>query len=123
MGLHRGHHSTHVPFFLSETRKRVLANIHKSDKLNSTLTGRPPRLPYQYCDFTLPLDLPDDQLFLDEKSLEIALEGLDDEGWNSQGQFYPATVIRMRHILSTLREKTLELSLGDKTKTYRKDLL
>ncbi|EED15590.1 conserved hypothetical protein [Talaromyces stipitatus ATCC 10500] len=123
MGLHRDHHSTNVPFFLSETRKRILATIHKSDKNIATLFGRPPRLPYQYCDFALPLDLSDDQLFLDEQCLEVVLNKLDSEGWNCQGQLYPATVIRMRHILSTLGEKMLELSLGSRTTSYHNDLL
>ncbi|OKL61728.1 hypothetical protein UA08_03061 [Talaromyces atroroseus] len=123
MGLHRDHYSANVPFFLSETRKRVLAAIHKSDKNGATFRGRPPRLPYQYCDFALPLDLADDQLFLDEKSIRVALNGLDDEGWNSQGQFYPATIIRMRHIVTTLGEKMLGLSLGSRTMSYHQDLL
>lgn len=123
MGLHRDNYCADVPFFLSETRKRVLAVMHKSDKISSMHFGRPPRLQYQYCDFALPLDLADDQLFLDEKSLEIALRKLDDEGWNSQGQFYPATVIRMRHIVTTLGEKMLGLTLGSRTASYNNDLL
>lgn len=123
MGLHREHHSTNVPFFLSETRKRLLAEIHKSDKTVATLYGRPPRLPLLYCDVALPLDLSDDQLFLDEQSLEVVLNGLDSEGWNLQGQFYPATVIRMRQIMSALGEKMLELSLGSRTTSYHNDLL
>lgn len=123
MGLHRDHHSTNVPFFLAEARKRMLATIHKSDKNVATVFGRPPRLSYKYCDFDLPLDLSDDQLFLNEQSLEVVLNGLDSEGWNCQGHLYPATVIRMRHILSTLGDKMLELSLGSRTPSYHKDLL
>jgi hypothetical protein len=123
MGLHRNHNSANVPFFLSETRKRVLASIHKSDKNGATFRGRPPRLPCQYCDSALPLDLADDQLFLDEESLQVALGALDDEGWNSQGQFYPATLIRMRYIVTTLGEKMLGLSLGSRTMSYHQDLM
>jgi hypothetical protein len=122
MGLHSSHHSDNVPFFIAETRKRVLASIHKSDKNVATFFGRPPRLPYQYCDFVLALDLSDDQLFLDERSLQDVLSKLDDQGWNSQGLFYPATVIRMRHILTTLGEEMLLLSLGSKNTGYQKDL-
>jgi hypothetical protein len=101
----------------------MLANIHKSDKYVATLFGRPPRLSYKYCDFAPPLDLSDNQLFLDEQSLQVVLNGLDSEGWNCQGHFYPATVIRMRHILSTLGDKMLELSLGSRIPSFHNDLL
>ncbi|KAH8696444.1 hypothetical protein BGW36DRAFT_417604 [Talaromyces proteolyticus] len=122
VGLHRAVHSTNIPFYLSETRKRMMAILHKGDKGLSTLLGRPPRLPHRYCDITPPLDLADDQLFLTDRELEVALEGLSEDGWNRRGQFYPATVLRMRHVLSTLKERVLDLALGYKCESYQ-DLL
>ncbi|KAJ5691709.1 hypothetical protein N7488_012444 [Penicillium malachiteum] len=56
-------------------------------------TRRPPRLPYRV-------------------NLDSALLRLDENGWNTEGKFYPATLIRMRAIMSNLRERVLELSLG-----------
>ncbi|KAH8695375.1 hypothetical protein BGW36DRAFT_201165 [Talaromyces proteolyticus] len=121
MGLHYDCHCVNAPFYLSETRKRVLAIIHKGDKGVSTLLGRPPRLPHKYCDTTLPLDLADDQLFVADKA--SVLKGLNEDGWNRQGQFYPATVIRMRSILSTVREQVLELALERKHENYDENIL
>lgn len=88
-----------------------------------TLFGRPPQLPFRYCDFTLPLDLSDDHLFLTCQPSQTVLSGLDNEGWNCQVQFNPATVIRMRHIISTLGEKMLELSLRSKDSNYHDGVL
>ncbi|PWY73577.1 hypothetical protein BO70DRAFT_319779 [Aspergillus heteromorphus CBS 117.55] len=103
-----------MPLFLAETRKRMLSVSHRADKNLATLFGRPPRLPHSYCNATLPLDIADDDLLLNAPSLHSVLEGLDDDGWNIEGKLLPATVIRIRHILSTLREQVLELSLGCK---------
>ncbi|RAL12828.1 putative transcription factor [Aspergillus homomorphus CBS 101889] len=104
-----------VPFFLAETRKRMLAVAHRTDKSLATLMGRPPRLPHQYCDAAPPLDIADEDLFLDSASLNAVLAGLDDQGWHREARFMPATVMRIRHFLSTLREQVLELSLGNKS--------
>ncbi|KUL92388.1 hypothetical protein ZTR_02229 [Talaromyces verruculosus] len=119
------HHqpSDDVPFFLAETRKRMLAVTHRTDKNLSTAMGRPPRLPHRYCDEALPLDLPDEYLFGEKESLQRFLQSLDDDGWNRNGKLYPATLMRMRCILSNLREQVLELSLGRSTHpNYTKDL-
>ncbi|GFG17241.1 hypothetical protein IFM5058_08373 [Aspergillus udagawae] len=98
MGLHHNE-DRNIPFYLSETRKRMLAVTHRTDKNIATLLGRPPRLPHHYCAVELPRDLADETLFLDQESIEMALLTLDKEGWNTAGRFYPATVIRMRQIL------------------------
>lgn len=122
MGLHH-QPSDDVPFFLAETRKRMLAVTQRTDKNLSTAMGRPPRLPHRYCDEALPLDLPDEYLFGEKESLQRFLQSLDDDGWNRDGKFYPATLMRMRCILSNLREQVLELTLGRSTHpNYTKDL-
>lgn len=123
MGLHH-QPSDDVPFFLAETRKRMLAVSHRTDKNMSTVMGRPPRLPHRYCDAALPLDLPDEDLFREKESLQSVIQSLDDNGWNCDGKVYPATLMRMRHILSSLREQVLELSLGCSTyPNYKNNLL
>ncbi|GFG20960.1 hypothetical protein IFM61606_00909 [Aspergillus udagawae] len=91
MGLHHNEGKS-IPFYLSETRKRMLAVTHRTDKNIATLLGRPPRLPHHYCAVELPRDLADETLFLDQESIEMALLTLDKEGWNTAGRFYPATV-------------------------------
>ncbi|PYI25619.1 putative fungal-specific transcription factor [Aspergillus indologenus CBS 114.80] len=114
IGLHH-QPSRDVPFFLAETRKRMLAVTHRTDKNLATLMGRPPRLLHQYCDAAPPLDIADEDLFLDGPSLNAVLAALDDHGWHRASSYMPATVMRIRHFLSTLREQVLELSLGNKS--------
>ncbi|PYI11757.1 hypothetical protein BO78DRAFT_302657 [Aspergillus sclerotiicarbonarius CBS 121057] len=117
IGLHH-QPSRDVPFFLAETRKRMLAVAHRTDKNLATLMGRPPRLPHQYCDADPPLDLSDEDLFLDGPSINAVLASLDDQGWHREARFMPATIMRMRHGLSILREQVLELSLGKSASDY-----
>ncbi|PYH87830.1 hypothetical protein BO71DRAFT_436346 [Aspergillus ellipticus CBS 707.79] len=114
MGLHH-RPLEDVPLFVTETRKRMLSVSHRTDKNLATLLGRPPRLPHYYFNSTVPLDIADDELFLDAPSLDAVLQGLDDDGWNRDGKLYPSTVIWMRHFLSILREQVLEISLGNRT--------
>lgn len=99
-----------------------MAVTHRTDKNLATLLGRPPRLPHDYCDATPPLDLDDDHLFLEEPQLQAVLLKLDKEGWNIDSivnrKFRPASVIRLRYMLSALREKVLQLSLGQRMKDF-----
>lgn len=56
----------------------------------------------------------------------MALENLDEEGWNqatlSRGELQPATVIRLRYLTSILREKVLDISLGGGGEQSSEDL-
>ncbi|RAQ57303.1 fungal specific transcription factor [Aspergillus flavus] len=114
MGLHRPHSpESSIPFFLSQTRKRVFAASYRTDKNLATFLGRPPRLPYHYCDVGLPLDLDDYSLVLDNLSLDKAVRQLTSDGWGTcNGGLRPATVIRLRYMIARLREQVMELSLG-----------
>ncbi|OGM40976.1 fungal specific transcription factor [Aspergillus bombycis] len=114
MGLHRPHPpDSSIPFFLSQTRKRVFAASYRTDKNLATFLGRPPRLPYHYCDVELPLDLDDHSLILDRLSLDKAVRQLTPDGWGAfSGGLRPATVIRLRYMIARLREQVMELSLG-----------
>ncbi|EER23198.1 hypothetical protein D8B26_001281 [Coccidioides posadasii str. Silveira] len=108
-----------IPFFLSQTRKRIFAAAYRSDKNLATFLGRPPRIQHLYCDNTIPLDLDDETLMLNGEELNAAVEKLDADGWNpdktQNGKFRSASVIRIRYMISAQREKILELSLGRKT--------
>ncbi|KAE8131229.1 hypothetical protein BDV38DRAFT_288897 [Aspergillus pseudotamarii] len=114
MGLHRPHPpKPSIPFFLSETRKRVFAASYRTDKNLATFLGRPPRLPYHYCDVGLPLDLDDHSVVLDSLSLDKTVRQLTPDGWGTfNGGLRPATVIRLRYMIARLREQVMELSLG-----------
>ncbi|EEP82022.1 predicted protein [Uncinocarpus reesii 1704] len=111
-----------IPFFLSQTRKRIFSAAYRSDKNLATFLGRPPRVQLLYCDITLPLDLDDESLMLTGDALTAALENLDADGWNlertQEGRFRPASILRLRYIIAVQREKILELSLGRKPDNY-----
>ncbi|GFF59720.1 hypothetical protein IFM51744_10025 [Aspergillus udagawae] len=114
MGLHRPDPpKSFIPLFLSEARKRVFAASYRADKNIATFLGRPPRLPYHYCDAGLPLDVDDDILVLDRPSLDKAISQLTPDGWGTfNGGLRPATVIRLRYMVAMLREQVVGLSLG-----------
>ncbi|THC89003.1 hypothetical protein EYZ11_011544 [Aspergillus tanneri] len=128
LGIHRRQSCTlNIPFFLSEARKRVFIACFRTDKNLATFLGRPPRLPGLYCDTDLPLDIEDNSLMLDEAPLQQLLSKLSPDGWNesaasSDGRIRPATAIRVRFMIGTVREQVLALSIGKKTKTFHADL-
>ncbi|THC98357.1 hypothetical protein EYZ11_002138 [Aspergillus tanneri] len=88
--------------------------LHRTDKNVATLLGRPPRLPHHYCDAPLPLVIADDDPVQDQTSIDTIIHKLDGAGWNREGRFHPAIMLRIRHIFSTLRERVLELGLGNR---------
>ncbi|KAE8375021.1 hypothetical protein BDV26DRAFT_25387 [Aspergillus bertholletiae] len=126
LGLHRFQSSdSDIPFFLSETRKRLFVASYRSDKNLATLLGRPPRLPYHYCETSLPLDI-DDDLILHHDSVAPLLQQLGPDGWNiigvDNGRLRSATLLRLRYMISILREQVLELSLGRRTPDFTEKL-
>ncbi|RAQ48253.1 hypothetical protein AFGD_004282 [Aspergillus flavus] len=126
LGLHRFQSSDNdVPFFISETRKRLFGTSFRWDKNLATLLGRPPRLPYHYCETSLPLDIDDDSILLRD-SPEPLLQQLGPDGWNitgvNNGTLRHATLLRLRFMISVLREQVLELSLGRRTPDFTEKL-
>ncbi|GMF79848.1 unnamed protein product [Aspergillus oryzae] len=106
LGLHRFQSSDNdVPFFISETRKRLFGTSFRWDKNLATLLGRPPRLPYHYCETSLPLDIDDDSI-LHRDSPEPLLQQLGPDGWNitgvNNGTLRHATLLRLRFMISLL---------------------
>lgn len=126
MGFHRQQKlESETPFFLSETRKRIFAAVARRDKSLATYVGRPPLIHRLHCDITLPLDLDDADLILTGEELDSALRSVDQEGWNqatnSNERLRPATVIRLRYHTSILRERVLDISLGQRTENLKED--
>ncbi|KAL2865380.1 uncharacterized protein BJX67DRAFT_389390 [Aspergillus lucknowensis] len=128
MGFHRLESSPpHLPFFILETRKRIFASAVIWDKGTATFLGRPPRIDSKFCDVAMPLDLDDDEVFLQGTQFEAALKNLDDAGWRRTiGIDDPprqASFIRLRYQQARLQEKILRLSLGNRNESYSENLL
>ncbi|KAE8401934.1 hypothetical protein BDV37DRAFT_167924 [Aspergillus pseudonomiae] len=112
LGLHRdSQQSNSLPVFLVETRRRLFAAAYQLDKSIATFLGRPPRISLRHSDCRLPLDLHDSSLEADQSNMELALQRLDSDGWNTQGSLHRSTFLRQRFLVSTFREEILEVSL------------
>lgn len=113
MGLHQGSPvDAETPFFMSELRKRIFVTAYGHDKTVATFLGRPPRLSYRYSKMDLPLDLSNEQLFLEGAELEAALAELDENGWNTNGNLTRGTWGRIWLQNCRIREDILEIALG-----------
>ena len=95
--------SPDVPFWLSEIRKRTFCHAYNLDKSISTFMGRPPRLPRKYCAMQLPLDLDVAHLRLPAADLETELENLDEDGWNTAGEYRSTCYSRTALICNMIR--------------------
>lgn len=83
------------------------------DKNVATALGRPPQMNRYYCVLEPPLDIDDEVTGPD---LQQQLRMLDQNGWNMDGKRRPASLVRLRFLLATVREEILEHHLGvDKT--------
>ncbi|KAF7588523.1 hypothetical protein BBP40_005550 [Aspergillus hancockii] len=112
LGLHRDPQQPNaLPMFLVESRRRLFAAAYHLDKSIATFLGRPPRISFRHSDCRLPLDINDNALEGDLAELEVALQSLDSEGWNTQGVIQRASLLRQRFLISTFREEILEVSL------------
>ena len=112
LGLHRDcQQSSSLPVFLVETRRRLFAATYQLDKSIATFLGRPPRISLRHSDCRLPLDVDDSLLKADQSELELALQDLDSDGWNTQGSLHRSTFLRQRFLVTTFREEILEVSL------------
>ncbi|KAL7810266.1 hypothetical protein V8C44DRAFT_332764 [Trichoderma aethiopicum] len=113
MGLHALDQETpYTPTLCSEHSRRVVAQIFYTDKWCVAFSGRPPLIHRRFCKTPLPLDLADEDLVADEATLRKAVSELDDRGWNTKGQIYPATLIRARRMLASTLEEVMEIALS-----------
>ncbi|KAK6062539.1 hypothetical protein SCUP515_13265 [Seiridium cupressi] len=115
---------SYQPTFYSEISRRVLLPVFTIDKVQLAFTGRPPLLFRKFITTPMPLDIKDEDLFLDQKSLiEKVRTTVDDKGWNTEGGFYSATYIRARYIMAQFREQIAEIALGNDRQATVDDLL
>ncbi|KAH8690727.1 hypothetical protein BGW36DRAFT_328638 [Talaromyces proteolyticus] len=97
------------PGFLHQWRRRCFSLVYSFDKTFATVLGRPPQMNRHYCILEPPLDIDDGVFGLDA---EDQIRCLDQNGWNTDGKRRSTTFIRLRFLLSSLREEILELHLG-----------
>ena len=80
---------------------------------NSLLTGRPPALSHRLCHLQLPVDVSDKALMKGGEELQRAIDALDSNGWNREGNIFINTSVRNRTLLAPILNEALELFLGD----------
>ena len=113
MGLHQGNRTnSETPFFLAELRKKIFISAYGRDKQIATFLGRPPRLSHRYCKMEAPLDLSDEDLWLQGAELDAVLAQLDANGWNTSGNLCRTTWLRVWFQHCRMREDILEIALG-----------
>ncbi|KAJ5925817.1 hypothetical protein N7454_007327 [Penicillium verhagenii] len=101
-----------TPFWLLETRKRLMGSAFSSDKQLATFLGRPPRISWRFCDIALPLDLSFAEIIAEPEVRDRALSRLDTDGWNTEESDTQAVWLRVSLIMGPVRESILELSLN-----------
>jgi hypothetical protein len=112
LGLHRltpGKSAT----FLSEMKKRIFNATFICNMGNSLLTGRPPSLSHRFSNLLLPLDVSDEVLMKGGDELQRAIDALDSNGWNREGNMHINSSVRTRTLLAPILNEALELFLGD----------
>jgi len=97
---------------LSEYRSALASSLYYLDKCSSLFAGRPPLLNGQYCNCPLPLDLSEDELYSSPEVLAVAKSKLDHRGWNTGGNIHTNTWFRAVCLLTPIKERILELSIG-----------
>ena len=112
LGIHQRKMDDRTPFFLSEIRSRTMVAAYSMDKELATFLGRPPRICRQFCDIQFPLDISWEDLVADDSTREAAIQQLDPDGWNAQGDPDKGARPRVTLLASILREMILELSLS-----------
>lgn len=122
LGLNRDRDLDSPPSISIEMRRRIWAVVFSIDKTLAAFTGRPPGLSHRYHMCPLPLDLSDDILLASEEERARAVSLLDANGWNTLGEFYPATNCRAVMIHSLIMSEILEISLGSESQ-YSDDRL
>ncbi|PTB65653.1 N-terminal binuclear Zn cluster-containing/DNA binding domain-containing protein [Trichoderma citrinoviride] len=103
---------SYEPTLASESRRRLFAQLFVGEKDGVLFTGRPPRLSHRYAFTPLPLDLRDEDLLVGGEALKRAVQGLDENGWNTSGKIYSATVTRARCIVALIRDELVEIGIG-----------
>ncbi|KAJ1324380.1 chromatin structure-remodeling complex subunit RSC3/30 [Microdochium nivale] len=114
MGLHQPPRAD-MPLFHAELCKRTFLCAYAREIATATFLGRPPRLSHRYCSVDPPLDLSDQELFLDPPELAAAVARLDSRGFNPDLKFRRSSYMRAWISMSIAREDLLDLALGKHT--------
>ncbi|GAW18374.1 hypothetical protein ANO14919_078490 [Xylariales sp. No.14919] len=101
-----------IPFFLEQIRTKIVAGAYSCDISINSYLGRPPRLPYRYCNIVPPLDIPDARLIAGEDEIARIIASLDENGFSTSGKTSSATFMKAWIGISPRREEVLDLALG-----------
>lgn len=113
IGLHRlPDNEIDGPTAAGEYSRRLFAAVYRMDKCHSSLNGTPPLLSRLYCNYRVPLDISDEEMFLPHAQLTHCVGKLDANGWKAPPSFMPISWHRALLVLSTIREEVLGFSLG-----------
>lgn len=112
MGMHRQSETSEFPSIHEHANQSIIASLYNVDKILACFTGRPPLLSRRYMFTPLPLDVSDEALMAGGEVLKNATNSLDKDGWNTDGQVYSTTILRVRYMFTTVRDGILELALG-----------
>ncbi|CAG9940068.1 unnamed protein product [Clonostachys rosea f. rosea IK726] len=114
LGLHVEQPTPHYkPTFCSQLKRLLLHRVFVIDKVISSFQGRPPLLSGRYIMTPLPLDISDRHFFSGKGDLDAAIQSLDENGWNTNGEVASITITRARAELGYNREKIIEIALGN----------
>lgn len=111
-GLHRLDVGGNAITTALEYKRRVIASIYCLDKNESSMNGIPFSLSRKFVHLRLPLDLPEQDLFLPREDLMRIADRLHGDGWDTTGRIYRSTLLRVILLLSKYREQILELALS-----------
>ncbi|KAJ5819463.1 hypothetical protein N7474_005054 [Penicillium riverlandense] len=111
IGYHQLDAGEHLPFFLAEGRKRLMASAYALDKELATFLGCPPLIAYRFCRMQLPLDLEPAEVIAEPAVRGAAIHRLDANGWNTKALINGTSWCRMAVLRGHVRELVLELSL------------
>ncbi|KAF2873751.1 hypothetical protein BDV95DRAFT_567686 [Massariosphaeria phaeospora] len=124
LGLHKeSNASSSLPLFILESRRKVFHSAFYQDKAISTFLGRPVRLSKRHTDVRMPLDVSDEELIGDPEALDLVIQNLDPNGWDTKGRYLRASWIRMRFISVQYREEILDFALAKLDQCVERQLL
>lgn len=102
------------PRILKQSERRLFTAIYILDKTAATLSGKLPLLVSDHCSTALPLDICNTILlrWRPDKGVNLTSLGVNDEGWNVDGNIYSTTTLRARGLIAHIREQILDLALN-----------
>ncbi|KAF5019460.1 hypothetical protein F66182_8542 [Fusarium sp. NRRL 66182] len=117
LGLHVGSDDTnYVPSLCSEHKRRTAARVFVNDKIAVSFTGRPPLLSRRYFSCPLPLAIGDQDLLGDEATARRAIQALDENGYDPDGDVLGAALVRSRTQIALIKDELLEMALSNSVK-------